>query len=306
MKSILFVALFIITINANLNEEMIKDANSKCEVNDAHYCDMLGKYYGDEFYLQNKSDKKFQELSIKYLTKACNLKNGDSCALLSEKYKYIFHNHEKGIEYALKGCDNNSGYACVIVATYYDKGYIKDEDGEKTEQIFNKACRLGYDYACKSNKKVIDKINNAILKCGSSAGKECYNAAVLYKREFALSKYTNLDYEIQAREFAKMGCDNGYGDSCALAGMSYRTNLSNSHTLYLSDDKMASKYLKKGCSQLQSSASCDALAIQYDDTYKATKKKEYRNKAIIYFNKACNLGNKRSCSSVKQIKRSEE
>lgn len=148
-------------------------------------------------------------------------------------------------------------------------------------------------------------MENAVSKC-SGIAKECYNASILYKRKFAASKYSNLEYEIQAREFAKMGCNKGYGDSCALAGMSYRINLSNSHTLYLSDDKIASKYLKKGCSELQSSASCDALAIQYDDMYKTTKKKEYRNKALIYFNKACSLGNKRSCSSIKQIKTLEK
>lgn len=304
MKSIFFIMLFITTtINAiNLDDELIKNVINKCEANDEIYCYMLGKYYGDEYYIQDKNNIELEKLSIKYLTKACNLGNGDSCGLLSEKYKYIFKNDEKSIEYAIKGCDSDSEYSCVIASLYYANSPENDEKNDKTKYFSDKACELGYSYACNKNNNEKNIIADAIEKCGNIP-KECYNAAILYKRKYSKSKYMNLEYEILARKFSNIACDRGYGDSCALLGMSYRKSLSNSHTLYLADEKLANKLLEKGCDKLKSAASCDALAVVYDDLYKETKQKQYKQQAIVYFNKGCELGNKRSCNSSKYIKK---
>ena len=131
-------------------DEDIAKFEAGCNAGIAQDCTRAGAYYSDKSSRSKNTDKQAREISVKFLEKACELKDGNGCLILGSTYIVIFEDNEKAKFYTEKSCDMDYGEGCEALGLRYENGtYGFAIDKKKAKYFYNKACKLGAKWSCK-------------------------------------------------------------------------------------------------------------------------------------------------------------
>ena len=97
-----------------------------------------------------------QHRALPYYEKACDLKDGSSCALAGSTYYEEKQDFFKAIQYYEKACDFKFSISCNSLGILYAKGRGVRQDKVKAKKYFGKACVLGNQKGC-SNYKILNE-----------------------------------------------------------------------------------------------------------------------------------------------------
>lgn len=121
-----------------LQTKKFKQYDENCTKGDSWSCSEIGMTY----YKLEKTDE-----SLKYFTKACDIKFGIGCELkaflLTKEEKY-----DEALSIFTKACDQNSSYSCLNLAILYDQGSGVEANKSKADLLYVHACELGDKEAC--------------------------------------------------------------------------------------------------------------------------------------------------------------
>ncbi len=152
MKKIVLAAVVAGLCSLNLAgaDEDIAKFEAGCNAGIAQDCTRAGAYYSDKSSRSKNTDKQAREISVKFLEKACELKDGNGCLILGSTYIVIFEDNEKAKFYTEKSCDMDYGEGCEALGLRYENGtYGFAIDKKKAKYFYNKACKLGAKWSCK-------------------------------------------------------------------------------------------------------------------------------------------------------------
>jgi cysteine-rich protein H len=152
MKKALFAALAGVLCSLNLAgaDEDIAKFEAGCNAGIAQDCTRAGAYYSDKSSRSKNTDKQAREISVKFLDKACELKDGNGCLILAATYEAIFGDNKKAKFYIEKSCDLDYGSGCEMLGLRYENGtYGFEVDKKKAKYFYKKACKLGAKWSCK-------------------------------------------------------------------------------------------------------------------------------------------------------------
>ncbi len=196
-----------------------------------------------------------------------------------------------------KACDSNNTRACNFLAYNYQHGNGVIEDVYKANKIYEKSCNLKSGHACmklgfnyESGKGYKKKSKNRAftyfdLGCEYNNKVACSKLADFYEKGIIVSKNRG-----KAIELYKKSCDLKYNLGCANLGYLYQNKL-NIH-------KAIPLYIKS-C-ELKSGWACLRLGDLYSKSRYINKDKE---KAVLFYTKACDLKYKNSCKKIKKAKK---
>lgn len=296
-----------VILSININAADFKESKMKCDNNIAKGCHSLGYIY--YFQMNNKAEGR------KAYKKACSLKNKNSCLALGN----ISHREGKGKEeekYLQKACDIGSDLGCQLLGNIY----LEQKRHQEAKPLLEKGCNsLTLDKkvkqeACRDLREIA---SNKIDEIGSSNYiHSTVEDGTPVNRTTAISiakkYYDEKDYPNSIRYNSPL-CDNGNGEACAMLGNSYlatgkskegEVKLKKSCTLdyyrgcmnlgfsYLGIKKYdkAEKYVLKACllsdDNLIKLNSCGATGRVFQKYPTLI----YKNKARIYYTKACEAG----------------
>ncbi|MFV0481685.1 MAG: tetratricopeptide repeat protein, partial [Campylobacteraceae bacterium] len=113
-----------------------------CEKNVAQSCNLLGVHYG---YTKKDFDK-----SISYFKKACELKNSWACLELSTLYSDIKKDNKKAKEFVEKSCELNNDIGCNDLGFFYQFGIVTEENIDKAINVYSISCNGLKGFGCLS------------------------------------------------------------------------------------------------------------------------------------------------------------
>ena len=152
MKKALVAALTGALCSLNLAgaDEDIAKFEAGCNAGIATDCTRAGVYYSDKSGRSKDTDKQTIDLSVKFLEKACELKDGNGCLLLGSLYSEILGDNEKSKIYIEKSCDLDYGSVYEMLGLRYENGKNGfTVDKKKAKYFYKKACKLGAKWSCK-------------------------------------------------------------------------------------------------------------------------------------------------------------
>lgn len=122
-----------------------------CELNDAESCLGLGFMYE-----KGNGVAKDEAKALDLFEKACNLDEGRGCVnagtILRKKLQYA-----KARQFLEKGCELNDEIACFGLAISYQYGDGVRQDVAQAQELYGKACDLGFQHGCDRYKKLRDE-----------------------------------------------------------------------------------------------------------------------------------------------------
>ena len=152
MKKVVLVMVVVGLCSLNLAgaDEDIAKFEAGCNASIATDCTRAGAYYSDKSSRSKNTDKQAREISVKFLDKACELKDGNGCLILAATYEAIFGDNKKAKFYIEKSCDLDYGSGCEMLGLRYENGtYGFEVDKKKAKYFYKKACKLGAKWSCK-------------------------------------------------------------------------------------------------------------------------------------------------------------
>lgn len=256
-----------------------------CEKNNAEACYKLGSSY--------EMNDKIKALSLKQ--KSCELDWAQACFEVGEFYDNN-GDSENTLKYYKKACDGDNAPACRELSWIYDKGqYVKRNEIEAIT-LLNKALRL-YEPSCykEGGFKICQYLaeqyenkkdwKNAIkfydLACNGGLPVACKIIAEKYEKGLVIQQ--NLE---QAKEYYGKYCDLGFEDGCKEYKRLNNTN---------SNKSVDQNELANQCDK-NNALSCRNLGLMYEDgILNVGNEKQTQIQALKIFDKACNLGDAKSC-----------
>jgi len=175
--------------------------------------------------------------------------------------------------------------------------------------LFLKASIFEEGIKAYKNKNYVKAVKLFSLSCKQNNMRACYNLALCYAKGIGVKKDLLLE-----GYFFKKACDIGLKEACFNLGVLYEEKLGNKvkakkyynkacllgnkdgcfNLAHLLEDSNLSKSIKlyELLCKYNYSRACVSLGAIYEE-------KLYRsNKAVIFYNKACNLGNKDGCYNL--------
>lgn len=173
--------------------------------------------------------------------------------------------------------------------------------------LFVKACDLNLAPACSAlaAQYFVDSVKSMqylIKACNLKDSDSCYSLARTYQKAINNNeKYIDNNKQLivpNKTEVAKIytkACTDNDADSCYQLGLLYETGFGVNK-----DSNKADTFIIKSC-ELESSSGCKAIAYRTFARYQITNDKTYFSEAVNYFNKACNLYDKKSCKMAADL-----
>lgn len=123
----------------------------ECNKNNGSACVGLGVSYLDDYEKNERQDIKI--LAKDLLLKSCNLNSKRGCFELSSFFR---DNKNLLLKYLHKACDLKDAYSCGFIGAFYDEDAVKDIeahnvlplDYKKAREFYNKGCELGDGMSC--------------------------------------------------------------------------------------------------------------------------------------------------------------
>ncbi|MCV2892759.1 hypothetical protein [Lentibacter sp. XHP0401] len=121
----------------------------------------------------------YPEISQALYLHACDLKDGDGCAVLGERLKDgLIRNPERALTYAKRGCDLGSSKACFLAASFYEV-YSEYPDRALAYFYTQKACLGDRSLQCQIMHKPGDdaraaKMERRVLGCVHGEATTCF------------------------------------------------------------------------------------------------------------------------------------
>ena len=126
-------------------------AHKGCELNHAVACLGLGFMYE-----KGNGVAKDEAKALDLFEKACSLDEGRGCVsagtILRKKLQYA-----KARQFLEKGCELNDEIACFGLAISYQYGDGARQDVAQAQELYGKACDLGFQHGCDRYKKLRDE-----------------------------------------------------------------------------------------------------------------------------------------------------
>lgn len=256
-----------------------------CEKNNAEACYKLGSSY--------EMNDKIRALSLKQ--KSCELEWAQGCFEVGEFYNDN-GDSENTLKYYKKACDSNNAPACRALFWLYKEGKYVEKNEIEAITLLNKAIRL-YEPSCykeggfkicqylaeqyEDRKDWESAIKFYDLACNGGLPVACKIIAEKYEKGLAIQQ--NLD---QAKEYYGKYCDLGFEDGCKEFKRLNNTD---------SNKPVDQNELANQCNK-NNALSCRNLGLMYESgIFNAGSKKQTQTQALKIFNKACNLGDAKSC-----------
>lgn len=264
-----------------------------CDAGDVSICLLVAKTY---FNGENGITKNNSEGTI-YSEKACVLGNVQTCYDVAKSYHdgiISEKNITKSLFYHDKACEMGYGASCVDLATIYLTG--DDElksDKEKSLEYAKKGCELNISSACYGEgalyveKKEYQTAMPSLKKaCELDSADACTVFINLVANNIDSNILSNLDVKNAAVKLCSL--DNGYG--CKVLASYYLSD----NNLTKRDPKEALRLFIKAC-DLKEADACVISAKLYGSEVKETELSEDKEKAKIFYKKACDLGSEEGC-----------
>jgi len=279
-----------------------------CEI-DADGC----AYVADIYYYGKIVKEDYVQAALFY-EKACRGGDVYGCnhiGLMYDRGEGVALNHEKSAKFYTKACQGKNVWGCTNLGYSYYKGEGVKKDYAKALNFYTLACDRYFSYD------------------SSGSANACNQIGQIYRNGYGVIK----DYEIAFKYYGKsctkgdaIGCSNlgdmykdglgveknitksikVYEKSCEENGMSSCKRLAN---LYYDGEKVtqnydkAQQYFEKLCNN-EDGYGCYSLGYmhEYGDGSFSMDNEE----ALPYYKKACRLGYKDACKSVKDLKEEEK
>ena len=151
----------------------------------------------------------YPEISQVLYLHACNLGDGDGCAVLGDRLKYgWFQDPERALVHARRGCDLGSSRACFLAATFHEE-YSEFPDPDLAYAYTRKACTGNASLQCQILHKPGDderaaELDIRILGCVHGDAGNCSS----------LAKYDFERDPAMQRALHEIGCRLGGTRSC--------------------------------------------------------------------------------------------
>lgn len=128
-----------------------KKLDKLCKNKEYKYCVLEAELFASE-------DKKAQDI----LRNACDSTYGTACAFLGKRFPRILASKPSidEMEYYEKGCELGSATGCIFAGmAYLEKDEVQKAKSYAEKSIFyaDKACKNGYEVACKKLEKFREK-----------------------------------------------------------------------------------------------------------------------------------------------------
>ena len=254
--------------------------------------------------------------ALKMLEKSCDLNHKGGCAEAGLYYYYGAYGTTpdtlKAMEYYKRGCDidgndpnadvdykQNIAIGCYRVGSQSRFGKEKPIDEKNANKYYEKACKLGIEYACKiiDPTKTEEDADYLVIQQSEAIRNNNFEKAKEYA-EKACEKNNDLGCftigELLTREqenskaipFLEKGCNLNNNGACVELGVMYLNGKGS-----VPDTSKAIKLLEKSCN-LKVNQGCFLLGGLYKLGNGVPANKE---KAKEYFTKACHLGLREAC-----------
>jgi len=155
--------------NEDLNISEFTRLTKDCDVNSSCSCNKLG-------FLSLEVYQDYDEAE-RYFTKACQLKNQESCKMLGFIYKNKHtgkQDFKKSFKYFSQACELGNGYACFYLGAMYFRGEGSKKNINLSRASYHKACILGHNRGCTAL--------GDYYRLGQSVKKDKIKAITLYKQ----------------------------------------------------------------------------------------------------------------------------
>ena len=84
---------------------------------------------------------------VNELQNSCNNNDATECMRLGVAY-YLRQDYKKANELYYKACDLGYGPGCSILGAFYEGGEDAAQDYNKANELFSKGCELGDGFGC--------------------------------------------------------------------------------------------------------------------------------------------------------------
>ncbi len=268
---------------------------------------------------------------VTYYKKACNLQDSSACNELGKIYNHgtkdVSIDYEYAKEYYKKACDLDNAVACNNLAYLYNNGKGTDKHNGIAFGLYKKSCKLGNLMGCynlgsmyyhgegtKASKYRAKQLFEKVCDKGVGAG--CNDLAYMYAHGIHVRKDI-----FEAISLYTDACQYGEASGCNNLGNMYE----NGSFGVTKDKAKAEQFFSRAC-DLDDIASCNKLEsitqinskVDFETAQKACKGgskvgcyklgeifatknhivRKNDEQAIIYFTKACNLGQSQACRRV--------
>ncbi len=170
--------------------------------------------------------------SVTQLKSACEQKQPDACATLSQMFlagHEVPRDSVQGAEYATRACDGGVLHACAVLSTLYRIGNGVGRDEHEAARFAKLACDGGEAYGCTNlgylcwkgigvPQSDADAVHAFQVACDGGDPSGCVHLGYLYGRTPVLPD----DMRKAAQLYAK-ACDAGYARGCTHLAYAYRT-----------------------------------------------------------------------------------
>ena len=233
-------------------------------------------------------DQDLKGSTIKLLTRACELKDYESCITIGDDYSARENYLEAEKIYAIP-CKAKYSNACEKIAYIYRK----QNNNEKSEKFLNEQCDLGVGSSCgylaslMAEKKNLPEVERLYRKgCNNEHESSCIDLAT--QVEVPKKQYGD------AKVLLNAACNNENDEAC------FQLGWINNDLIF--DQDAALKAWKKACDHHQGK-SCFRMAVIFKKGQTPTKKKliEKLDFAKKYLMEECDGGDNDSCKILSQF-----
>jgi len=123
-----------------------------CKRNDALSCESLGGYYGQGGGSDKIDLRAAAKRAAPYYERACKMQRPAACAFLGTMiHEGLLDGNRRRVPDLLDtACRGDVNVACKFLGDLYAKGELVGKNVNKANELYAKACKLGYDRGCTS------------------------------------------------------------------------------------------------------------------------------------------------------------
>ncbi|QDG54577.1 sel1 repeat family protein [Persicimonas caeni] len=256
-----------------------------CSAGSALSCERLAITYC------NSDDPKGAELAGKYFERACSKGAEYSCYALGDLYdegEGVGADESRAIEYWVEACHRGWGKGCAK-AGYRLRQVESRLHDKRARSVLAIGCEYGNTWACvnyahmnrsgSGGEKDLSEARFHFRKaCHEDFGAACYFYAKMLEDEDEAPD--GIAEPVEAVKYYEMGCEGGYGSSCAVIGVWYRRGEN-----VEKDCQKALEFARRGC-EGDSAWACSQLGTALL-TGRGTERDPKRARKVL--KKACEL-----------------
>ena len=312
IKQPLFLILLVLTLFSNLSASEMSEYRDDCKRNDDVAC-----YHLAELYYLGTGVKQNFKTAMHYYGKSCNLGLDTACTYFKIAHDPLDYKLEKSL--IREHCKNPKQQTCIILKKYFQKEIQEEKDTERCEAGGVRECRKIADNFASNvddNISIFNKVSYFYAKaCNFGDGYSCHKLAHIYETR---QHQEQKDYAKEIEKYAQKGCDTNHIESCL-----YLSKLYNQGVVLKQNHKKSFQILEHACNQNDRSSCIYLAQMTYkgdgvaQDIPRAIKKLESycaidngvacfflgtiynkeqdKNKAVDFYDKACDLGQKVAC-----------